>query len=323
MSAREIDETLVVAPDGLEAETVAELGEGAARVVDAGRLFRVPRARHSMRTLFWNDDVWLTPVRIAFAHDDDAVRALKSLGARWSMVDLGHARRATAIARRLAMVANEPIAFPSAASTDPRGAFAVVAPNEIIASARCTSVFADGAPTFVEDRHGPPSRAYLKLWEAWHRLGRWPRYGDRCVDLGSSPGGWTWAMQRLDAWVLSVDKAPLDPRIARLPRVECRRASAFALDPKSVGTLDWIVSDVIAYPDRLLAMIDRWIDVHPSASFVVTLKFQGKTDMTPVLPFFERRGGVIVHLHHNKHELTWLRAGAGLAKRRRRRRRVE
>src|SRR5262249_8099950 len=151
--------------------------------------------------------------------------------------------------------------FPSKAPTEPLGAFAVVSPNEILASARCTSVFPFDAPTFVEDRRGPPSRAYLKLWEACFRLGKWPVYGDRCIDLGSSPGGWTWAVQRLDAWVLSVDKAPLDPRIARLPRVECRRASAFSLDPKSVGALDWIVSDVIAYPERLLGMIDRWIEV--------------------------------------------------------------
>jgi 23S rRNA (cytidine2498-2'-O)-methyltransferase len=66
-------------------------------------------------------------------------------------------------------------------------------------------------------------------------------------------------------------------------------------------------------------MIDRWIDAHAHASFVVTLKFQGKTDMTPVLPFFARRGGTIVHLHHNKHELTWMRLGAPIGKRRRRR----
>jgi 23S rRNA (cytidine2498-2'-O)-methyltransferase len=311
-----LDETIVVAPEGFEAETIAELGPEATRVAVDGPLVRAPP---TTRPLFWNENVWLDPVRITFDDETDAVRALKDLGARWSLVPIGASRSAPSIARRLGIVPSDPVPFPSAAPAEPLGAFAFVAPNEILASARCTSLFPDGAPTFVEDRRGPPSRAYLKLWEACHRLGRWPTYGDRCIDLGSSPGGWTWAIQQLDAWVLSVDKAPLDPRIGRLPRVECRRASAFSLDPKSVGALDWIVSDVIAYPDRLLGMIDRWIDAHPRASFVVTIKFQGATDMTPVHGFLTRHGGTVLHLHHNKHELTWMRAGAGVGKRRRRR----
>jgi len=312
-----LDETIVVAPEGFEEETLAELGRGAARIVDDGPLMRAPR---TTRPLFWNENVWLDPVRVTFEDEADAVSALKGLGARWSPVPLGASRLAQSIARRLGAVPIERVPFPSAApAAEPLGAFALVAPNEILASARCTSPFPFGAPTFVEDRRGPPSRAYLKLGEACFRLGTWPVYGDRCIDLGSSPGGWTWAIQRLDAWVLSVDKAPLDPRIARLPRVECRRASAFALDPKSVGALDWIVSDVIAYPERLLGMIDHWIAVHPRASFVVTIKFQGPTDMTPVHAFVARHGGTLVHLHHNKHELTWMRAAAGPEKRRRRR----
>ena len=306
-----LDATFVVAPEGLEAETQAELGPSAARVRDGGRLFRAPAAT---REVAWSSNVWLDPVRIRFETSQDAAKALRSIGPRWSLLRLGvdrsENRTAESIAKLTGSPKNAPIAFPTKLSSDALGAFAVVGPGEIFASARCASPFADGAPTFVEDRRGPPSRAYLKLWEAWTRLGRWPGWGERCIDLGSSPGGWTWAMQRLDAWVLSVDKAPLDPRIARLPRVECRRASAFSLDPTSVGRLDWIVSDVICYPARILSTIDRWIDAHPAASFVVTIKFQGETDVTPVRSFVERRGGTLVHLLHNKHELTWMRPGA-------------
>ena len=58
-----------------------------------------------------------------------------------------------------------------------------------------------------------------------------PRPGDRCVDLGASPGGWSWVLQSLGATVLAVDKAPLAPDIARLPHIEFLKASAFALDP--------------------------------------------------------------------------------------------
>ena len=39
--------------------------------------------------------------------------------------------------------------------------------------------FANGEVAFVEDRAGPPNRAYLKLWEALVRLGRWPGPGGK------------------------------------------------------------------------------------------------------------------------------------------------
>ena len=130
---------------------------------------------------------------------------------------------------------------------------------------------------------------------------------DRCVDLGSSPGGWTWALERLGARVISVDKAPIDERLTRLTRVRYVQESAFALDPSGVGRVHWLVSDVICYPARIVKLIERWIAVHPGAGFVITIKFQGDTDMAPLRDLAKIDGGRLVHLHHNKHELTWLR----------------
>ena len=95
---------------------------------------------------------------------------------------------------------------------------------------------------FVEDRAGPPSRAYLKLWEALTLSGQHPGPGDLCLDLGSSPGGWSWALQQMGARIISVDKAPLDPAVARLPGIEHRDDSAFALDPAAIGPVDWLFS---------------------------------------------------------------------------------
>ncbi len=54
----------------------------------------------------------------------------------------------------------------------------------------------------------------------------------------------------------AVDKAPLDPRVAAMPGVEQVTDSAFAMPPEPV---DWLVCDVIAYPARLLALVERWI----------------------------------------------------------------
>jgi hypothetical protein len=52
-----------------------------------------------------------------------------------------------------------------------------IAPDLILASPTKTSPFVNGAVQFVEDREGPPSRAYLKLWEVLTRFGAWPQPG--------------------------------------------------------------------------------------------------------------------------------------------------
>src|SRR5207302_3776811 len=125
-------------------------------------------------------------------------------------------------------------------------------PGTMLAASRCTNPFPNGEVHFVEDRSGPPSRAYLKLWEALSLIGRRPGPGETCLDLGSSPGGWSWALQQIGARVISVDKAPLAPEILCLPGIEHRRESAFALDPRMVGPVDWLFSDIACYPARLL-----------------------------------------------------------------------
>ena len=161
----------------------------------------------------------------------------------------------------------------------------------------------NGECLFVEDRAGPPSRAYLKLWEALTRWGQWPQPGERCLDLGAAPGGWTWVLARLGATVEAVDRAPLDPAIAAMPNVTQRLASAFALTPEPV---DWLCSDVIAYPDRLLALVRTWIEAGAARRIVCTIKFQGATDHDAADAFTAIPGAQLRHLFHNKHELTFL-----------------
>ena len=158
----------------------------------------------------------------------------------------------------------------------------------------------------------PPSRAYLKLWEAFTRLGKHPRAGETCVDLGAAPGGWTWVLAGLGARVVSVDKAALAPGVAAMPGVDHLRQSAFALEPQAVGPVDWLFSDVICYPGRLLALVRRWRESGLVRNFLCTVKFQGETDHAIAREFAAIPGSSLMHLHHNKHELTWvLLDGAG------------
>jgi len=113
----------------------------------------------------------------------------------------------------------------------------------------------------------------------------------------------------MGAHVISVDKAPLDPTVAHLPGVEYRRESAFALDPISVGCVDWLFSDVVCYPVRLLALVERWLEAGTCCRFVCTIKFQGVTDHATAARFAAIPGSTLRHLFHNRHELTWIRLG--------------
>jgi 23S rRNA (cytidine2498-2'-O)-methyltransferase len=91
--------------------------------------------------------------------------------------------------------------------------------------------------------------------------------------------------------------------VAAMPGVAERLESAFGLTPEPV---DWLFSDVIAYPDRLLALVRRWIDAGAARYIVCTIKFQGATDHDAAEAFAAIPGGQVVHLFHNKHELTFL-----------------
>ena len=171
--------------------------------------------------------------------------------------------------------------------------------NTMLYSANCSSLFPDGEIQFEENKTDPPSRAYLKLWETFTLEQRMPITGESVIDMGSSPGGWTWVLDQLGCDVLSVDKAKLEiPTSARVKFIE---ESAFALAARKV---DWFFSDIICYPDRLLKLIERW---QPFVNnFVCTLKFQGPTDFDAIEQFLKTPGSRVRHLTHNKHELTWI-----------------
>ena len=203
----------------------------------------------------------------------------------------------------------KPLVFGSPAPAARLGSWTLIDKDTVLAAADCLSPFPNGEVQFVEDRTAPPSRAYLKLWELFTLMGERPRPGELCLDLGASPGGWTWVLQKLGARVVSVDKAPLDPSLAGLAGIEYRRESAFALDPGVIGPVDWLFSDVVCYPARLLALVERWLAAGTCRNFLCTIKFQGPTDHETARRFAAIPGSELRHLFHNKHELTWSKIG--------------
>ena len=263
--------------------------------------------RGAARPTAWAANIWFDLQRLPIASIGDAARQLRAIQRNWALYPTGHFRRATLIVDRLPPIKPRAHPFPAPQPTAPLGSWTLWDPDLVYASARCSSAFAHGAPVFAEDREGPPNRAYLKLWEALTVLGRHPQPGETCLDLGASPGGWTWVLAQLGAAVTAIDKAPLDPRIAAMPGVQQRQESAFGLAPESVGPVDWLFSDIICYPERLLALVTRWLDSGLARNMVCTIKFQAETDHATARAFAAIPGSRVMHLHHNKHELTWAR----------------
>jgi 23S rRNA (cytidine2498-2'-O)-methyltransferase len=254
----------------------------------------------------WAANIWRDCVELPVPSIGSAAQALRTIQRNWAMYAPVHHRRARLIQERLPHVSAKPIVFPAPAPTAPLGSWTLLAPDRLLAAARCSSPFANGEVSFVEDRTGPPNRAYLKLWEALVRLRRWPRPGERCLDLGAAPGGWTWALARLGAEVVAVDKAPLDAKVAAMSGVTWRGESAFALEPAAIGPVDWLFSDIVCYPARLLRLVEKWRASGLVKTFVCTVKFQGATDHDAAAAFAALPGATLQHLHHNKHELTLL-----------------
>ena len=290
-----------LAADGFEAPLAEELARRGARIESwHGRLALSPDPPAAAA---WAQDIWLDPVETAAASVKAAADALRSMQRNWGDYAADQHRRTALIAERLPPVRARPLVFPEPAPSSHLGGWTLLGPDRLLASAHKSTPFINGECHFAEDRNGPPSRAYLKLWEALTRWGRYPQPAEHCLDLGAAPGGWTWVLASLGAQVTAVDKAPLEPRIAAMRNVTQRLESAFAMPPEPVA---WLCSDVIAYPARLLTLVRRWIDAGAAQHIVCTLKFQGATDHEAAEAFAAIEGGQVLHLFHNKHELTFL-----------------
>ena len=294
-----------LAPVGLVDPILEALGGDVLEV--RGRL--VLSAAPSVEASWWAANTWLEPQWRRIESIGDGARWLRSMQRNWAFFGGAFHRRATLLAEKLPPLKPRPREFPFEVPASPMGAWTLWEHDLMLASPRCSSPFANGEVEFVERRVGPPSRAYKKLWEALTLLGRHPQPGDRCVDLGAAPGGWTWALAGLGADVVAIDKAEMDPAVAALDRVTVRNESAFGIDPVAFGPVDWLFSDVICYPQRLFELVQRWRAAEMARNFVCTIKFQGGGGHEVARHFAGVEGSRVVHLHHNKHELTFLLSG--------------
>lgn len=289
-----------LSPEGFTDDLVAELGDKVTDVYD-----RLVIAKGAPIKAVWAENTWLDPRWIEIGSIGDAAKKLKALQRNWVNYAFDFHRRSNLVTEKLPHVSGKPLKFGQPLITAPLGSWTLVKENMILASPACSQPVPHGAYVFEEDKVEPPSRAYLKIWEALTRAGRMPKSGETCVDFGSAPGGWTWALQKLGCNVISVDKAPLAASVEKLPRVKYIEQSAFGISPADIGPVDWLFSDIICYPERLLRLVNDWRAAKLAKNFITTIKFQGETDFKAIQGFLDIEGSYAMHLYNNKHEITW------------------
>jgi 23S rRNA (cytidine2498-2'-O)-methyltransferase len=106
------------------------------------------------------------------------------------------------------------------------------------------------------------SRAYYKIAEAIRWSGLPVRAGDRCVELGSSPGGACQYLLEQGLSVRGVDPAEMDPRIMEHPKFEHFRARGGDLKRGVYANAKWLFVDSNVSPEKSLATIGNIVQ-HP------------------------------------------------------------
>eukprot|EP00984_Skeletonema_dohrnii_P038740 scaffold42321_cov161-Skeletonema_dohrnii-CCMP3373.AAC.2 len=162
-----------------------------------------------------------------------------------------------------------------------------------------------------------PSSAYRKLMEGIECMKIAPKPKlTTVVDLGACPGGWTSVMRRLGCYVVAVDRSELDAVLMRDDMVEFIKGDAFTFEPKMAGINKeqdcWMISDVIAYPERCTELLQRWCEGRWASNMIVTMKFQGGEpdldELDNAIKVVQRLGYNcrVKHFFNNKNEVTFM-----------------
>lgn len=277
------------------------------------------------RDIFWHRVCLEKPFTANFSSISEAAAVLCSIQRNWIFYPFSCFRRAKLISEKLPFIRERNYDFPYDVPDAPIGLWTLLNKNTIFASANTSSPFQKGEIFFNEDKINPPSRAYLKMWESITLLKFYlkkalkldgnnfsesmlPCENSICVDAGASPGGWTWVLNSLKCKVTAVDRSPLSEKLMENKNIFFIKHDAFTLPPEQFGKTDWVCSDVICYPERLYAWIQKWLASGLCDKFICTIKMQGEPNNEIVKKFAAIPNSKVIHLTANKHELTWLKA---------------
>jgi len=157
--------------------------------------------------------------------------------------------------------------------TAPDAGMISVAPMPMLHELRAIlSPMIGGDVPHAEDK-AAPSRAFAKVIESELRLGQSIEKGQTCVDLGASPGSWSYVAIKRGAQVVAIDRSPLRDDLMRNSRLQFIQADAFKFKPEQ--PVDWLICDIIAAPQRSIDLLLEWLREKQMRRFIVTLKFKG------------------------------------------------
>jgi 23S rRNA (cytidine2498-2'-O)-methyltransferase len=147
-----------------------------------------------------------------------------------------------------------------------------------------------GGVPHIEPRVDMISRAYLKLVEAllWSELPL--RAGDRCVEIGSAPGGSCLALLERGCTVVGVDPAEMAPKMLADPHFTHVRARAKDVDRGAFRGCRWLTADINLPPTYTLDTVEA-IVAAPGVrieGLVLTLKLADPA-LAAQLPAFNKR----------------------------------
>lgn len=154
-----------------------------------------------------------------------------------------------------------------------------------------------------------PSRSYLKMEEALCRLGIEPVEGERVIDLGAAPGGWTYAFAKRGCWVTAVDNGPLRLSSAAVRRVEHLHRDGLTFKvPPHLPPVDWLVGDMLIPPGKAFGVLKYWVGGRHCRRLVLNIKLpqeQPLPALMPILEWLKGRGRFEVRqLYHDRREVT-------------------
>lgn len=257
--------------------------------------------RGKFQPICWAQVNWKDVQFLPFQSIGEAATRLKKIAPQWVFLSNGFHRRGSLVQDKFRKW--KPHSFPLTKNPyEKAGGFSLLSEGLLVCSTDRDRVHPSGSLEFQEDSTAP-SRAYKKIWEALSEVPQRPSAEETCLELGASPGGWTYVLLQFGSKVVAWDRSPLDPKIQNHGNLVFHQGDAFQAKPEKLGEIHWLFSDLICYPEKLADFARLWLDPSKKVKMICTLKFQGEFD-PKVLSFFCEHGRVI-HLHANKNELTW------------------
>lgn len=175
-----------------------------------------------------------------------------------------------------------------------------------------------------------PSRSTLKLEEAFHFFLTAKQENDRsgsgknkeennfftegaaAVDLGASPGGWSYQLVQRKLMVKAVDRGAMDARLMNSGFVEHLQEDGFKYLPRK--KVQWLVCDMVEKPEQVASVLIHWMkkDLFQFAMFNFKLPMKKRfKELQKIMKRIETEGCskhgysiAVKHLYHDREEVT-------------------